>query len=249
MSSPAEVARVLSAARSVAVMTGAGISAESGVPTFRDAQGLWEGHRPEEVATPEAFARDPVMVWEFYDARRVGLTACAPNPGHLALAEIEKRVEDFTLVTQNVDGLHREAGSRNVVELHGNIWRVRPVNASGPGTLDKRAPLPRPLPPKAEDGTLLRPCVVWFGEMLPFEGLMEAEQSARRADLFFVIGTSGLVEPAASLARVAKAAGARVVEINPEETALTDVADFIFRETAAGALTRIVDALDEQESA
>jgi NAD-dependent deacetylase len=245
MNSPHEVARALRSARSVAVMTGAGISAESGVPVFRGADGLWQGHRPEELASPEAFRRDPEKVWEFYDWRRCVLSRCSPNAGHRALAELERRFEDFTLVTQNVDGLHQEAGSRHVYELHGNIWRVRRIDESGPGEVDPRAPMPRPLPARDESGALLRPCVVWFGEMLPMDALMASEQAARRADVFFVVGTSGMVEPAASLARVAKASGARVVEINPEETALTDVADDVFREPAAAALSRIVEQLED----
>jgi NAD-dependent deacetylase len=244
MSSSLDVAQALSGARSVAVMTGAGISAESGVPTFRGPDGLWQGHRPEELASPEAFRRDPEKVWEFYDWRRCVLAECEPNAGHRALVEIERRTEDFTLVTQNVDGLHQEAGSRHVYELHGNIWRVRRIDDDGLGEIDPRAPMPRPLPPRDESGTLLRPCVVWFGEMLPMDALTASEQAARRADLFIVVGTSGMVEPAASLARVAKASGARVVEINPQETALTDVADDIFREPAATALSRIVEHME-----
>jgi NAD-dependent deacetylase len=240
-----QVARALTRARSVAVMTGAGISAESGVPTFRGPDGLWQGHRPEELASPEAFRRDPEKVWEFYDWRRTVLAGCEPNAGHRALAEIERRVADFTLVTQNVDGLHQEAGSQRVFELHGNIWRLRRVDESGPGRIDERAPMPRPLPPRDQSGAMLRPCVVWFGEMLPMDALLASEEAARRADVFFVVGTSGMVEPAASLARVAKAEGARVVEINPEQTALTDVADDVFREPAAAALARIVEQLEE----
>lgn len=224
-------------------MTGAGISAESGVPTFRGPDGLWQGHRPEELASPEAFRRDPVKVWEFYDWRRTVLADCEPNAGHGALAEIERGVEGFTLVTQNVDGLHQEAGSQRVFELHGNIWRLRRDGEQGPGREDRRAPMPRPLPPRDESGAMLRPCVVWFGEMLPLDALSASEEAARRADVFLVVGTSGLVEPAASLARVAKSAGARVVEINPEPTALTDVADDVFREPAAAALSQIVQHL------
>ncbi|MDQ7007922.1 MAG: NAD-dependent protein deacylase [Acidobacteriota bacterium] len=238
------LARALVTARRVAVMTGAGISAESGVPTFRDADGLWEGRRPEEVATPEAFAADPVMVWEFYDARRANLARCRPNAGHRALARLESIVPELTLVTQNVDGLHQLAGSTGVHELHGNIWRLRCERECGVDREDRRVPLPRPLPPPCPCGARLRPGVVWFGEPLPPAPFAAAERAARRAELFLVVGTSGVVEPAASLARIAHSAGARVVEINPRETALSSVAHDRLRETAATALPRLVEPGD-----
>ena len=232
--------QALSAARKIAVMTGAGISAESGVPTFRGAGGLWEGHRAEELATPQAFERDPILVWEFYDWRRTLLAECSPNPGHEALARLEAMTLHFTLITQNVDGLHQSAGSLNVHELHGNIWRLRCSRDCGtPDGDDFRAPLPRPLPPRCSCGAPLRPGVVWFGESLPMEPFAAADRAAREAEIFLVIGTSGLVEPAASLARIASAAGARVVEINPEETPLSSIADDIFRESAAKLLPRL----------
>ncbi|HHN74631.1 MAG TPA: NAD-dependent deacylase, partial [Acidobacteria bacterium] len=151
------IEQALRTAERVAVMTGAGISAESGVPTFRDADGSWAGRRPEEVATPAAFAADPVMVWEFYEARRANLERCAPNPGHLALAHLEQRVPELDLITQNVDGLHQLAGSTRVHELHGNIWRVRCERACGVEHEDRQVPLPRPLPPRCPCGARLRP--------------------------------------------------------------------------------------------
>ncbi len=235
------VAEALARARSAAALTGAGVSAESGVPTFRGAGGLWEGRRPEELASPDAFAADPELVWRFYDWRRTRLAAARPNPGHRALASIEAAIREFTLVTQNVDGLHREAGSRRVVELHGDIWRVRCPQGCV-DEIDRRAPLPRPLPPRCPRcGDPLRPGVVWFGEALPAAALTEAERAARTAEVFLVVGTSGVVEPAASLARIAAGHGALVVEINPEVTALTDIAAVSLRAAAGSALPAIAE--------
>jgi len=230
----------LKEARRVAVLTGAGVSAESGVPTFRGMGGLWEGRRIEEVATPEAFERDPETVWEFYDARRRGLARCAPNRAHAALAALEQRIEDFTLITQNVDDLHRAAGSRRLIELHGNLWRVRCTAGCGERE-DRRVPLPRPLPPRCSCGAPLRPAIVWFGEWLDPDDMAAADAAASRAQVFLVIGTSGVVEPAASLARTAAAAGARVVEINPEPTPLTPVAAASLRGPAGTIVPRLVE--------
>ncbi|RMG47948.1 MAG: NAD-dependent deacylase [Acidobacteria bacterium] len=235
----AEAAAWIRNASRAAALTGAGVSAESGVPTFRGAGGLWEGHRIEEVATPEAFDRDPVLVWEFYDARRTGLVRCRPNRAHEALAELERRISDFTLITQNVDDLHRAAGSRKLIELHGNLWRMRCTAGCGEWE-DRRAPLPRPLPPACRCGAPARPAIVWFGEWLDPADLAAAEAAAARAEVFLVIGTSGIVEPAASLARTAAAAGARVVEINPEPTPLSAVAALSLRGPAGEIVPRLV---------
>jgi len=207
----------------VAVLTGAGVSAESGVPTFRGAGGLWKQHRAESLATPEAFARDPKLVWEWYDWRRGTLAKVQPNPGHYALVELEKRAPGFTLITQNVDGLHELAGTRNVLRVHGSIWSVRCL-ACGVEREDRRTPLPE-IPPRCECGGMLRPGVVWFGEALPSAVWRKAEAAARAADLFLVIGTSAIVYPAAGLAQIAKASGARVVEINVAATALSEEID------------------------
>jgi NAD-dependent deacetylase len=221
-----QVRRWLEQARSIAVLTGAGVSAESGVPTFRGANGLWKQHRVENLATPEAFARDPKLVWEWYNWRRSVLAEVKPNPGHFALAEIESRSASFTLITQNVDGLHELAGSLNVVRLHGSIWAIR-CTACQRETMDRRVPLPE-IPPSCECGAMLRPGVVWFGEPLPRQAWQKSEAAARSADLFLVIGTSAVVYPAASLAQIAKQSGARVVEINIEETSLTaDIDEFL----------------------
>jgi NAD-dependent deacetylase len=223
----------LKQAKSVAVLTGAGVSAESGVPTFRGNGGLWKQRRAEDLATPEAFNRNPKLVWEWYDWRRSVLADARPNPGHYALAELENRVDNFTLITQNVDGLHELAGSQNVLRLHGSIWRVRCMSCKREG-FDRRIPFPE-LPPKCECGGMLRPAVVWFGEGLPADVWRAAETAARSADLFLVVGTSAVVYPAAGLAQIAKSSGARVVEINIAETKLSDGIDE-FLQGASGEL-------------
>lgn len=227
---------------SVAVLTGAGISAESGIATFRGSGGLWEDQPVERVATPEGFARDPRLVWRFYEARRKQAASCAPNRGHLALARLEAGLPAaFTLITQNVDGLHPLAGSRNLIELHGNLWRVRCTVCSHRGE-DRTVPFPE-LPPRCPCGAILRPDIVWFGEMLP-EGLFErAVEAAEGCDLFLVVGTSGVVEPAASLARIASRAGAEVWEVNPEPTPLTAWCARSLRSGAGGVMDGVVDEI------
>ncbi len=208
-------------AKRVTVLTGAGISAESGVPTFRGEGGLWKQYRAVDLATPEAFFRNPKLVWEFYNWRREMLDLLGPNPGHYALAEMEQRIPQFTLITQNIDGLHHKAGSRNVIELHGNIWWVR---CTGCGSLreDRRVPLPG-LPECKSCGALLRPDVVWFGESLDRVVLEKAYEALNNCDLMIVIGTSGIVQPAASMGIQAKTAGAAVAEINLESTPYTGI--------------------------
>ena len=222
----------------VAVLTGAGVSAESGVPTFREAGGLWEGNRPEEVATPEAFHADPEMVWRFYQARRSGLLKCRPNPAHEALAELERICPSFTLITQNVDGLHRAAGSRNVIELHGDIWIDRCRDCDHEERHEEVSEEPVPRCPKC--GGMTRPGVVWFGEMLPSGTIEAAQTAAAQCDVMLVIGTSSLVQPAASLSMFAGQNGARVVEVNPEATPLTHSADLVIAEKAGTAVPAIV---------
>jgi NAD-dependent deacetylase len=225
-------------ARSVAVLTGAGVSAESGVPTFRDANGLWNQYRVQDLATPSAFARDPKLVWDWYNWRRSALSEVKPNPGHYALAELEKRIPAFTLITQNVDGLHELAGSQNVLRLHGSVWSVRCL-ACGNEAIDKRIPIPE-IPPHCDCGGLLRPAVVWFGEPLPPKIWKAAEAAARSADLFLVIGTSAVVYPAASLAQLAKSSGARVVEINVAETPLTSEIDQFLQGPSGELLPQLI---------
>ena len=228
----------LEAASSVVVLTGAGISAESGVPIFRGSGGLWRQYRPEDLATPEAFSRDPRLVWEWYDWRRLMIAQAAPNAGHYALAELEKRKASFALVTQNVDGLHERAGSRRPLKVHGDIWNVR-CTACGRECRDDRVPMPD-LPPRCDCGGMLRPGVVWFGEPLPARTWAEAEQAASSADLFLVVGTSAVVYPAAGLVWAAKAAGARVIEINLEETPLSSEVDCSLRGRSGEILPRLI---------
>jgi NAD-dependent deacetylase len=228
----------LAGATSVAVLTGAGISAESGVPTFRGPEGLWREFKPEELATPEAFARDPRLVWEWYDWRRSIVAKAAPNGAHKALVRLEIRKPGFTLITQNVDGLHDLAGSGKILKLHGDIWRLR-CTECGANFPNRRVPLPK-LPPHCACGGLARPGVVWFGEPLP-EGMMkEAEHAAAAAQVFLVIGTSAVVYPAAGLIPYAKQAGARVIEINPEPTAATAIVDCSLHGPAAEILPALV---------
>jgi NAD-dependent deacetylase len=227
-------------AERVVALTGAGISAESGVPTFRGSDGLWEGRRVEDLATPEGFARDPRRVWEWYDARRRQLAGCVPNAAHLALARYQALHPGFTLVTQNVDGLHRAAGSRGVLCLHGDIFRVRCV-AEGTEREDRRVPLPE-IPPRCPCGALLRPGVVWFGEPLPEREMAEAAAAAGRADLFLSIGTSALVYPAAGLPAIARRRGAYLAEINVEPTPLSPLADEVISGPAAQVLPDLLGA-------
>lgn len=233
----------LSRARSIAVLTGAGISAESGIPTFRDAlTGLWERFKPEELATPEAFLANPKLVWDWYAWRRGKVTEAVPNSGHTALAELERkciaRDANFTLITQNVDGLHQAAGSRNVIELHGNIRRVKCFDHHHPVESWAEA---GDVPPRCPQcGSMLRPDVVWFGEPLPDDALEIAMKAARTCDVFLSVGTSALVEPAASLPFVARQSGAMVIEVNRESTPLTNVAQISLRGAAGVVLPQIV---------
>ncbi len=224
----------LQIARSVAVLTGAGVSAESGVATFRGEGGLWKKFRPEELANFDAFIRNPGLVWEWYQFRRKLIHEVKPNPGHFALSKLEKHYNNFTLITQNVDGLHQTAGNINIVELHGNILRNRCIECNSMFSKrileeDKKVPL-------CDCGGLIRPDVVWFGEMLPHGAIEKAARAAEECDLFFSIGTSAIVYPAASLPGIAKQNGAFIVEINPEPTPVTDIADVVIYEKSGVAL-------------
>jgi len=216
----AEVREWIATAEAIAVLTGAGISAESGVPTFRGAGGLWRSFRPEDLATPEAFQRDPRLVWEWYNWRRELVAKAKPNPGHEALANLEARKAKFTLITQNVDGLHDSAGSKNILKLHGDIWRVRCTRCARSWS-DRNVPLVE-LPPRCECGATARPDIVWFGEPLPSGAWNQAWQAVRSAELLFVIGTSGIVYPAADLVPLALEQNARVVEINLDQTPFSE---------------------------
>jgi NAD-dependent deacetylase len=236
--SPAAAVReCLAAASAVAVLTGAGISAESGIPTFRGAGGLWKNFRAEDLATPEAFAADPKLVWEWYDWRRGLIAAAEPNDGHRALAELARRAKQFTLITQNVDGLHHRAGS-DALHLHGDIWTLR-CTACGREREDLQTPLPE-LPPRCSCGALERPGVVWFGEALPDGVWEQAQLAARKAEVFLVVGTSAVVYPAAGLVHLAKAAGATVIEINVAETPVSHLVDVCWRAPSAQALPQLL---------
>jgi NAD-dependent deacetylase len=226
-------------ARFVAVLTGAGVSAESGVPTFRDAQtGLWAKYDARELATPEAFARNPKLVWDWYAQRRAMVSKAVPNAAHTALAELEQRVSGFLLATQNVDGLHRRAGSRKLVELHGNILRVR---CSSCGVRAKE--WGSGSPPRCDlCDAYLRPDVVWFDERLPAEAQGSAEDAASRCDVYIVAGTSAEVYPAAALPYAALRNGACVIEVNPHSTPLTASATVALHGKAGDVLPRLVSA-------
>ena len=238
----AKAREALGGARSVAVLTGAGISAESGIPTFRDAMtGLWSRFRPEDLATPEAFRRDPRTVWEWYAQRRRGVEAARPNAGHRALVDLEAscaaRGAGFIVITQNVDGLHDASGSRRVLELHGNIRRVKCLDRGHPAETWDEAGAP---PHCALCGSPLRPDVVWFGEMLPEGAVEAAERAVQGCDVLLSVGTSGLVEPAASLAFAALDAGAAVIEVNPAATPLTPYATVVLQGAAGEMLPQLV---------
>ena len=237
---PQALAHALASAPSIAVLTGAGISTESGVPTFRDAQtGLWAQFDVRELATPAAFARNPKRVWDWYAGRRALVAGALPNAGHRALVAIEGRVAEFLLITQNVDGLHQRAGSRRLVELHGNIARVK---CSREGTIVARWHDDGEVPRCPSCGALLRPDVVWFDEALPPAALDAAESAARRCSMLLVVGTSAEVYPAAALPQYARAAHAVVVEINPNATPLSGSADYVLRGPAGAVLPALVDA-------
>jgi NAD-dependent deacetylase len=221
--------------RRVVVFTGAGVSAESGIPTFRDAGGLWRNFRAEDLATPEAFARDPALVWEWYEWRRGLIRQAEPNAAHKAIA----RLPEALVVTQNVDALHERADSPDVLELHGNIFRVRCVREG----IVRPAPDPFPeLPPRCACGALLRPDVVWFGEMLPDGALERAAREIRRADLLLVIGTSGVVYPAAGLVSMH---GGLSIEINPQASAVSSACTIAIAAPASRVTPPLVDALLE----
>lgn len=248
MDFPAEFVRFLKSATRIVVLTGAGVSQESGLRTFRDAQtGLWAQYKPEDLASPEAFTRDPKLVWDWYAWRREAVKGVRPNPGHYAIVEMERRVPEFTLITQNVDGLHRFAGSKNVLELHGNIQRVR---CSSCGMLiETWGDDSETVPACQICGGLLRPDVVWFGEALPRAELESAVQASRACQVFFSIGTSGLVQPAASLAYAARNNGSLLVEVNAEPTPLTPKVDFAFHGKSGEILPELVRAVWADEEA
>lgn len=231
----------LAATRRITVLTGAGISADSGVPTFRGADGLWRNYRAEDLATPEAFERNPRLVWEWYNWRRELIATKQPNEAHKAIAELERRCPDFWLITQNVDGLHRDAGSQKVSEIHGNIWKVR---CTGCGVVEDNRDVPVPLLPSCPRcEALLRPHIVWFGESLCTVDLDSCSRALQHCDVLLVIGTSGVVYPAAGFASVAKEAGAFVAEINPDSTPQSSLVDVSLQGRAKDLVPLLFDPI------
>lgn len=245
---PKNLLSTLKKVRHVVALTGAGVSAESGVPTFREAQtGLWEQYKPEELATPQAFSRDPQMVWAWYHWRRELISTTNPNSGHYALAAMESRLHEkekvFTLLTQNVDNLHQRAGSKEVLALHGNIFRTKCFECRQIAPSSQSAGQEIPRCPQC-DG-LLRPDVVWFGESLSQTVLNTALKATKHCNVFFSIGTSSVVQPAASLPFLAKENNAIIVEINPNTTPLTNHADYVFQAASGEVLPALVSSIWE----
>jgi NAD-dependent deacetylase len=232
-------AGLLKKCRGLAVSTGAGISKESGIPTFRDAQeGLWANYDPQQLATPEGFRSNPDLVWQWYNARRKMIGACEPNPGHHALVELEQAVTEFTLITQNIDNLHRKAGSTNIVEFHGNVFRFK--------CFDNEHPVEKvtdndPSPPVCHCGSPVRPDVVWYGEVPPTACFDKASRALESCDVLLVVGTSGTVYPAASFPSLAKQAGAKVIEVNFEPSAITPLADEFLQGPSGEVLPKLVE--------
>jgi NAD-dependent deacetylase len=234
----------LASARAITVLTGAGISADSGVPTFRGTDGLWRNYRAEDLATPEAFERDPRLVWEWYNWRRELIATKRPNPAHDAVVELERRYEQFWLITQNVDGLHRAAGSRKLSEIHGNIWMVRCTECK---SIEENRDVPIAILPTCRQCQgLLRPHIVWFGESLSPEDLARCASGLRACDILLVIGTSGVVYPAAGFASIAKEAGTFVAEINLDSTPQSDLADISIRGRAKHVVPLLLQTLDQR---
>lgn len=234
----------MASSNKVVVITGAGISAESGIPTFRGADGLWKQYRAEELATPHAFDRNPTVVWEWYDWRRGIIANATPNAGHQAIAHMEGMFPDLFLITQNVDGLHRRAGSTRLVEIHGNLWQLR-CTAEGTVREDYRVPMPQ-IPPTCECGALLRPHVVWFGESLDSGLLQDSLRRIEACDILVVVGTSAIVQPVASFPWHAKERGAFIVEVNTVPTGLSPVADEFLQGKAGEVLPALVNHLRER---
>ena len=233
--------RLVREAQRVSVLTGAGISAESGIPTFRGDEGLWKQFRPEELASMDGFLANPRIVWEWYRFRRDVIGGAQPNDGHLALARWESLIPGFTLITQNVDGLHTRAGNRNLIELHGNLWRDRCLECGRTVEASEEVISGQAELPECNCGGRLRPDVVWFGEMLPEDEWRRADEAASLCDLFLAVGTSAVVHPAAGLPRLAKTRGAVLVEINPEATPLSGWADYTLFGPAGQVLPELLE--------
>lgn len=236
-----EAATTLSRAASVVVSTGAGISKESGIPTFRDApNALWENYDPQELASPGGFLKNPQLVWRWYQDRQRMIAAAQPNPGHTAIAEMAAFFDRFTLVTQNIDNMHRRAGSADVIEIHGNIFKYKCFDNEHP---IENLPDGDDIPPRCGCGSKIRPDVVWFGEQLPEDRIARAYRALQECDVILVVGTSGIVVPAAYFPSIAKQAGARVIEINPEISQITREADIFLQAPAGAVLPEVVARL------
>lgn len=235
-----KLVKVLIESKHLVALTGAGVSAESGIPTFRGKDGLWNRYRPEELANPQAFAKDPEKVWRWYAWRMEKVFSAEPNKAHYAFAELERLGILKCLITQNVDDLHERAGSRNVIHLHGSLRVVKCTSCENSFEVEEPPKIP-PLPKCDKCGSLLRPGVVWFGEMLPPDVLERAMREVGKADVIIVAGTSAVVQPAASLPLIVKRNGGVIIEINPDETPLTAIADYSLRIKAGGMMGSLVE--------
>jgi NAD-dependent deacetylase len=240
-----KVVERLAQTKSLLIITGAGISAESGIPTFRGADGLWKNYRAEELATLDAFERDPETVWQWYDWRRGIIGNAEPNPGHRAIKELEDMFENFLLITQNVDGLHGRTGIKNIVEIHGNLWRVR-CTREGTTSMLMDVPL-KSIPPKCGCGAVLRPDVVWFGESIPSHALELSFSVLEQCDTLIVVGTSGVVYPVASFPQTVKDNGGYVVEVNVEPTPISAIADASLYGNSGDILPMLVKWIREKK--
>jgi NAD-dependent deacetylase len=235
-------AELLAPVRALVVITGAGMSKESGIPTFRDApNSFWANFNPEDLATPQGFLKDPPLVWKWYNERRGMIGEASPHPGHYAIASMEPLFDEFLLLTQNIDNLHRKAGSNGVVEMHGNIFRFKCFDNHH--AIDQ-LPKTNEEPPRCQCGSMIRPDVVWYGEMLDPDHLDRAFAALIACDAILVVGTSGMVYPAAGFPGAAKSSGAKVIEVNPEETPISEIADVFVKAGAGEALPAIVDKLE-----
>ncbi len=230
--------RLILKGKSLLVLTGAGISKESGIPVFRGKDGLWNKYRPEELATPQAFAKNPELVWEWYRYRRNIIRRAKPNLGHYAIKHLEEIKEEFLLATQNVDGLHIKAGNKKIVELHGNIFITRCIKC-GYEIEEYKEDSKEKIPKCEKCGGIMRPGVVWFGEPLPEHALKKAFEFAEKAEVILVVGTSGIVYPAAHLPLIVKQKGGKIIEINIEESAITPYADIFIKSPAGKILPEI----------
>lgn len=230
---PEEILTRLRRAERVSVLTGAGVSAESGIPTFRGADGVWEKYDFQKLATPAGFREDPRLVWEWYRLRQVEIKKAQPNPAHDTIAAMERHYRVFSVLTQNIDGMHERAGSRNVIELHGNIWRMR---CPRDGTIVELDSPIEEIPPLCQCGSIMRPDVVWFGEPLPQDAVDAASKAAAESEVMFVVGTSAVVYPAAALPVLTKNMGGLVIEVNVEPTDVSGYSDLLLRGRAGEVL-------------